>query len=97
MALMGLPAPCVLEKKVPSLTAAITSLTHRKNRQRGRFKVYLKQTFGHHNAVFDYLETGEMPASSTYCGQMLATGGGEDEECTVKDAVPAAEAAWTPP
>ena len=36
-------------------------------------------------------------ASSTYCGQMLATGGGEDEECTVKDAVPAAEAAWTPP
>ena len=55
------------------------------------------QTVGHHNAVFDYLETGEMPASSTYCGQMLATGGGEDEECTVKDAVPAAEAAWTPP
>ena len=35
--------------------------TDRKNRQRGRFKVYLKQTFGHHNAVFDYLETGEMP------------------------------------
>ena len=32
------------------------------HRQHGRFKVYLKQMFGHHNAVFDYLETGDMPS-----------------------------------
>jgi hypothetical protein len=35
--------------------------TGRKNRQRGRVRVYLQATFGHGNAVFHYLETGEMP------------------------------------
>ena len=37
------------------------SQDQRSTKKRSRFHCYLKQVFGHHNAIFDYLETGEMP------------------------------------
>ena len=37
------------------------SQDQRPHKKRSRFNCYLKQVFGHHNAIFDYLETGQMP------------------------------------
>ena len=51
--------------------------TKRIYRQRSRLFAYLKQTFGHHSATFDYLATGEMPALSPT---------GWEEECAVGSA-----------
>ena len=40
------------------------SQDQRCSKKRSRLNVYLKQVFGHHNGIWDYLATGDMPPLS---------------------------------
>ena len=53
-------SPCQIQKRQDVADARFKG-NNVTGRQRRRFHVFLKETFGHHNGVFDYLETGEMP------------------------------------
>ena len=51
---------CQIKKRQDDADAGFKGNSVR-GRQRSRFHAFLKETFGHHNGVFDYLETGKMP------------------------------------
>ena len=47
------------------LSGPIVTRPAQRHKQRERIHAYLTQVFGHHNAVWDYLQTGAMPPLSS--------------------------------